>query len=406
VKNALIFFSLALLLLSCNKDEETVEPTPTATDTEALTQLVVVVGGDTLRTDSVYTKTSATGGYQMTGVDSLGRHVVLKIFRLQGEALYPTVFGTTSNEFLRNSIELIDYDGAAWSTLSDPEGFINVTDYSVETQTISGQFAGTLQNTDGLGEALTIDTAYFENVRPMVLNTESGKADLFKKGKLTRGWETTAVLSASHHLRMESVEDPYGEGFYLTVNDATPTSVTTVFFLEGQFCYPIEHYYNIEFPLEVDYANQTVSGEIRDPFSDEYIYFNQVSVTFPDFPIPSGQLNLSYNGTVTTFEEYSIESTSGTITQVVNFSAWSSSGAYLEGTLSNDWWAEPWTCNSLFFEGSISLFENENSPTPLATFQGFGNLTQLSSPDSLAEMGFTSDEAELGGVDLEVVFVE
>lgn len=405
MKNVFVLILVGILLLSCEKEDEPVDTTPTATETEDISRLVVVVGGDTLRTDSVYTRISAAGRTQITGVDSLGRHLVLKMYNFQGEALYPTVLENPVNAVLRNSIQLIDYDGASWLNFADPDGFINVTDYSEETLSVSGSFVGTLQNTDGSGETLTIDTAYFENVMPVVLNTAPGKADVFKGAKLIRNMETTAVLSATHHLQIQTVEDPYGEGFYLWVNDATPTSVTVVFFAEGAVCYPIDDYFDV-LPLEVDYTTQTVSGELRNPFSDTYIYLNEVPVEFPEFPVPSAQLNLHYNGTVTTFEEYSIESTTGTSNQVVTFSAWSSSGAYLEGALTNDWFENPWTCGDLYFTGSMNLYENENTSVPLATFQGFGNLTQRGLPESLAEMGFTSDEAELGGVDLEVSYVE
>jgi len=115
---------------------------------------------------------------------------------------------------------------------------------------------------------------------------------------------------------------------------------------------------------------------------------------------------LYYNDEVIPFEDYDIISSSGTPDQSVTFSAWSTSGAYLEGTLENEWDGNLFSCSSLFFSGSLSLYENENSSLPIATFQGFANLTATILPQTLAEMGFTSDEAELSGINLEVTFVE
>jgi len=368
--------------------------------------MIVVIGSDTLRSDSVYTRMSSNGRYQISAIDSLGRMVLLKMFDFQGEALYPLFPLFPPNEFVRNSIEVIDYNGASWLNFSDPEGFINVTGYTEDDMSVSGSFGGPLQNTANSGETLTIDTAYFENVYPIVLNTEPGRADVFNGGRLTRNMEATAVLSAAQTLMIQSLEDPYGEGFMLWLNDASPTEVTRTFFAEGPLCYAVQgNTFEIP-PIVIDSASQTVSGELRIPLSDVYLYFNQVPVEFPNFPIESDQLNLYYNNEVIPFEDYDIISSSGTLDKSVTFSAWSTSGAYLEGTLENEWDGNLFSCSYLFFSGSLSLYENENSSVPLATFQGLANLTATILPQTLAEMGFTGDEAELSGINLEVTFVE
>jgi len=409
MKNFLSLFTLLIAFTACNKDEETDNTAPTTSDTEVNSSMTVVIGGDTIQTDSVYTRRTAIGGYQIAGVDAEGRMILLDIFEFDGEAYYVTdIFTPPPSLAILNSIEIRDYDGASYHAIAyGGSGFINVTDYDGAEESVTGSFGGELVNIEDAGQSLLIDTAWFEQVTPLILETVPGKADFFHDGELMRDVEVTAFIEAHHIFSILTEENATTEGFFVLVNNPNPDESTIASFVEGPTCYAVSNQAPQNISIAIDSIAETASGYLKHGLFDTYIYFNEVPIELPDFPIESDKLNLKYDNELITFEEYSIETFNPTLSnQLVEVKGWSSSGHYVELGMENDWNGETWQCGYTIFSASLSLFENENAVTPLLTTFGSGNLTSRYDSGETAEVGFVSDEAELSGINLEVNWVE
>ncbi|MEM9051239.1 MAG: hypothetical protein AAGC47_04215, partial [Bacteroidota bacterium] len=393
------------------EDEDSPLDTGDTGDNPPVSMMVLVLEGDTISVDSVYTRRTSRDHYQIAGIDPQGVTVLITIRAFQGEFIYSTApdFNNPLDPF-DTRIEVRNYNGASYYAEVLPAALVNVTDYSSVEGSVSGTFEGVLTNKDDNSQTLEIDTAYFVNVNPIQLNTEEGKVDFFYDGILYRDLDVPAEIFANNTLRI----GPFGLDIWtlpstISINDITPNDGALGSLLFLVTCYPEYALENIEdlFVVEVDSSASTISGFLKHRyFFDTEVYFNKIPVQLPDFPTVSDGLNLSYNGELITFDSYVIEGErfiSGS-PSLVSAEAWSSSGLYLKLSMTGNLDDNPFVCEFFDYTSTLELFENENSPEPIATIVGSGNITPRNTVEGLGELGFTSDEAELNGLGLDLTW--